>query len=199
MRFRWPVLVALLLVGLAVAGGFAAKPLADQWSAWLAGRAAAEFSRANPAAEHLDRLTVPTGLLDCSGGPGTIGAQERSICWSGDLEPRDASAAVRLALIAVGGRQVTEHCRALRPTFVVCRIDAELGGQPVAAFIGPRVVSSSPAESSSPPAPSAEDPQGGPASPPDVPRTWAGSQMFLSISTDMIPDLPIGQRSVSPG
>jgi hypothetical protein len=160
---------------------------------------AAEFSSDNPAAKYLDRLTVPTGLLDCSGGPGTTGAVHRLTCWSGDLEPRDASAATRLALMAVGARQLTEHCRALRQTFVVCRIDAKLGGQPVAAFIDPREETTSPSHSSSPPTPGAEDPQGAPASPSAVPRTWAGSQVSLSVFTDMIPALPTGHLPVTPG
>jgi hypothetical protein len=192
MRSRWPVLVVLLLVGLVGAGGFAAQPLADLWSARQARQAVADFSRDNPAAKHLDRLAVPTGLLDCSGRRGTIGAVHRSICWSGDLEPRAASAAVRLALIEVGARQVAERCRTLKDTYVICRIDARLAGQPVAASIGPRVETSSPAESSSPPPASAEDPQGGPTSPPDVPRTWAGSMVFLSVFTAEIPGLPKG-------
>jgi hypothetical protein len=201
MRSRWPVIVALLLVGLVVAGGFAARPLSDRWSARQTRQTAAEFGRDNPAVKHLARLTVPTGLLDCSPPKGrTTSRSPGWICWTGDLEPRDASAAVRQALTAVGARQVTEHCRTLKLAVVICRIDAQLGGQPVAAFIGPRVATSSPAESQSPPAPSAEDPQGGGATnPPDVPRTWDGSEVALTIFTDLIPNTPLKQQQVTPG
>jgi hypothetical protein len=201
MRSRWPVLVALLVVGLVVGWGFAARPLADRWSARQAEQRAVEFSRDNPAVKHFDRLTIPTGLLNCGASKEQTTIRNPgsgSICWAGDLDPRDASAGVRVALTAVGARQVTEHCRTLKHTFVVCRIDARLGGQPVAAFIGPRTVSSSPAGAGNPPAPSADDPRDGPASPSDVPRTWDGSQVSLSIYPALIPDVPVNQKPVSP-
>jgi hypothetical protein len=117
----------------------------SRWQAWQDEReekqAAAEFRRAQPAADALDRMPRPTGVGNCPGVPDGNLARTHTICWRGDAGVEPTAVALSKNLRAIGATDVSPRC--LRKRFaaagdwVACELSAQLRGQPLVVSLAP--------------------------------------------------------------